>query len=537
MKMVIKHCYEAIKKYRKQFTLCIILSILLALINISIPYATRLYIQKVSRSDSLLLLLIGVCVFAALYLIRTAIDIISYRSLDSFGGEYMSHLSCELEERMANASYGAIEYKKRGMVRNVIFSDVLNVFLTIGHHMPSLLCSCLIIILSLVMSSMHDLKASILIGAAAIVSMLLTILSKKMIVNASKETNIKMKKYDALCTEFVDMLPYIMTNPVLEYYKQKTKRTIHDFIETSKKADVPIVFWNGAINSYHSLFSIFLSAILVLPVVKDSVVDLVYFTLLSSIVMDETQKMAVMYQQVSKNIPSFTHVDALLNLKKINGVAELLNVDSIIFDRVSFHYDPNPTDVLSDFCCFFKKGDTVRVKGDNGCGKSTFYKLLTGMYEVQEGQVLMNHGALQEYSRESIKKQIVYISQDEQFLNESLDDYLQIIAGHEIDQDLLSDIFQRTNFESTDKVISGNGASLSGGQRKKISIMKLLLLEPNASVIILDEVASGLDKESKRLYFDIVNRIAERKDKIIFITEHTDDEHIHYTADLTIPSR
>ena len=62
--------------------------------------------------------------------------------------------------------------------------------------------------------------------------------------------------------------------------------------------------------------------------------------------------------------------------------------------------------------------------------------------------------------------------------------------------------------------------SLSGGQLKKVMLLKLLVLSSKADIILLDEIGAGLDAKSKSYYYDIVNKLAAKHNKIIFYIEH-----------------
>ena len=74
--------------------------------------------------------------------------------------------------------------------------------------------------------------------------------------------------------------------------------------------------------------------------------------------------------------------------------------------------------------------------------------------------------------------------------------------------------------DNPDLLITGNGLSLSGGQRKKLLLLKLLAEADYASVIILDEIAAGMDQETILVLQEIIKRYGEKGDKIIFLTDH-----------------
>ena len=176
--------------------------------------------------------------------------------------------------------------------------------------------------------------------------------------------------------------------------------------------------------------------------------------------------------------------------------------------------------MLENVSFILKKGDTVCIKGLNGAGKSTFYKLLTGLYRPATGCVKLDGESLTEVRRESLNKLILYISQDEKSLNGSIKNYLREISGSEISDATIEEWQERFHFNREDETITGNGDSLSGGQRKKLFLMKLLARADSSAVIIADELAAGMDVETVPIMQELLSGYAKKRDKIIFVTDH-----------------
>ena len=533
MKTVFKFFKDAFRSYRKEFAAALILALFSAAYGIFIPLAAKHFIELVSDNNQWTLLLQGAGVFVGLYLLQTGMNVWFFRTLDRFGGKYMSHLSRKMEYKLQQGSLLEIRKKDESAIRNILFTDVINIFSVVGYHIPVVVSSAILIVSLLVFLFLYDASTALLIGLASAVGIVISILSKKYITNASKAVNMNMKEYDSCCTEFIKMLPMVQTNRLLGYYQEKTDGAISRFIASSRRADVPIYLWSGFSSGYYSVFSIVLSAVLVWPGAHKSVVDLVFFTLTAKIIIDESQKASQLIQQIIRNLPSFYHAEDILTLPKANGEHELPeSVDTIELRDVTFSYAEKTEEVLRGISCEFRKGDVIRVRGSNGSGKSTFYKLLTGLYPPASGSLKMNGIPVQALSREALNRAVLYINQDENCLNETVRHYLQIISGKQIPDSSIQAWLNEVKLEDTDAVISGNGDSLSGGQRKKLYVLKLLATVDRASVIILDEIAAGMDQDTVAVLLQIVKRIAEAKDKIIFITDHGDPSNV-WNSNLT----
>lgn len=125
---------------------------------------------------------------------------------------------------------------------------------------------------------------------ALLIGISISYLSRKIIASTAGETNKKLKAQSALCNTFTESIPLIQTHSILPYFQENTGNSIQSFIQTAKKEDKIVYFWTGIVQNYHTLFRITLSALMALPMAGGSFVNLVFFTMLSNIVMEEGQK-------------------------------------------------------------------------------------------------------------------------------------------------------------------------------------------------------------------------------------------------------
>ncbi|MCD8327402.1 MAG: ATP-binding cassette domain-containing protein [Lachnospiraceae bacterium] len=164
------------------------------------------------------------------------------------------------------------------------------------------------------------------------------------------------------------------------------------------------------------------------------------------------------------------------------------------------------------------------MKGDNGSGKSTYIKLIVNLLRPKKGSILINGTDIGRISKRSLHNSILYISQDEVLLNDSVKTYLESITGKTLSEEQLNALLEEVKFETDITEIRDGGLSLSGGQRKKLMMIKLLLGWQSSSVIILDEFENALDSDTRALASEIENLICEhREDHILFRISHLDD--------------
>ncbi len=519
MRLILQYFREAISKFTKYFLAALGAITLLTLSEALIPWGFRLFLDEVTTKGDFNILIVGIILFALFLLLQIFINIVRFTTLDRFGGRFIEHLSLLLERSMAETTYSEIEKLQPGVIHNILYTDVLNIFRTIGHCIPSMLGAFTVVCVTLCIGFHYDAGISLFVFAAVAVGLLLSWSSRKILAKYAGQTNAKLKIHDMWCTQFVEMLPQIQSEGISSYYQENTRQNLRDFIGTSIREDKIIYFWTGLIRSYHTLFSLALSALLAVPAAGGSVPNLVFFTLIANLTMEQTQVLESMFQQCMRNYVSFQHVETLRMLPVRAGTKEADTIRSIDFENVSFTY-PNGVQVLHNRNCHLETGDFVHLKGENGSGKSTFIKLLSGLYTATEGKILLNGIPIDQFSPESKRQKILYISQDEKLLNETFHRHLEIMTGKAISQTEYHYLLELLKLPDDEREISGNGSSLSVGQRKKLSIIKMLLRQETAAVIILDEVAAGLDAETTSFFYETIQQLANEQNKIILLIDH-----------------
>ncbi|POA19397.1 MULTISPECIES: ABC transporter ATP-binding protein [unclassified Pseudomonas] len=186
--------------------------------------------------------------------------------------------------------------------------------------------------------------------------------------------------------------------------------------------------------------------------------------------------------------------------------APRLQVDrgEVRFEHVAFHYGKK-SGIIGDLNLTIRPGEKIGLIGPSGAGKSTLVNLLLRLYDLQDGQILIDGQNIAHVAQESLRERIGMITQDTSLLHRSIRDNLLYgkpdatdaelwEAAHKARADefipLLSDAEGRTGFDAH---VGERGVKLSGGQRQRIAIARVLLKD--APILIMDEATSALDSE------------------------------------------
>lgn len=200
---------------------------------------------------------------------------------------------------------------------------------------------------------------------------------------------------------------------------------------------------------------------------------------------------------------SITRANNLLEVssEKINE-KEVLDINgNIKITNLKYTYN-NKNIILKDINLFIKDKDRVLLLGSSGSGKSTILKLLYKYLEADRKTIYINNYDINDYSLSDIRKNITYISQNEQLFNDTIRnnillnrdiseiDYLNICKILHID-DIVKD-----NVLGYDYLIEENGINISGGQRQRIILARGLL--KSSKIIMIDEGLNQIDIKLER---------------------------------------
>ncbi|WP_294314463.1 ABC transporter ATP-binding protein [uncultured Chryseobacterium sp.] len=191
----------------------------------------------------------------------------------------------------------------------------------------------------------------------------------------------------------------------------------------------------------------------------------------------------------------------------------------IEFKNVHFAYDEKQ-EVLKGIDFTVNPGETVAIVGATGAGKSTIISLITRLYDINSGHILIDNVDLKDYELYNLRSHIGVVLQDVFLFHGSIFENLsfgdesitleKIKAGaREIEVDQFIDQLPG----GYDYVVSERGSSISLGQRQLLSFLRAYLSDPK--ILILDEATSSIDHESEKLIQRATEKITKNRTSII----------------------
>jgi ATP-binding cassette subfamily B protein len=207
--------------------------------------------------------------------------------------------------------------------------------------------------------------------------------------------------------------------------------------------------------------------------------------------------------------------------ENIKGKSKLFKGD-VIFENVNFTYPDSKSPVLKDISFEVKAGQTVAIVGTTGSGKTTLTKLISRLYDISNGRILVDGNDIRNYALQSLRDQISYIEQDVFLFSTSIFENISFGRVSSIEQVIsVAKQAQAHDFinelpDEYQSEVGERGVQLSGGERQRIAIARAFLSDPR--ILILDDSTSAIDSNTEdKIQYAIKNIL---KNRTTFLITH-----------------
>ena len=212
------------------------------------------------------------------------------------------------------------------------------------------------------------------------------------------------------------------------------------------------------------------------------------------------------------------------SLSSSKAVTKFTFQDNIILNNLSFSYPGATSHSVSEVSLKIRKGQSIGFIGSSGSGKSTLIDLILGLFDPDEGEIIIDGRSIKD-NRRGWQNQIGYVPQSIYLTDDTLRRNVAFgVSDENISEQAITKALedaQLTKFvnnlpEGLDTFVGERGVRLSGGQRQRIGIARALYHQP--SVLVLDEATSALDSTTEIGFMEAINAL--HGEKTILIVAH-----------------
>ncbi len=269
---------------------------------------------------------------------------------------------------------------------------------------------------------------------------------------------------------------------------------------------------------------------------KLNIVDLVVFTNLISYLTIPFKEMIDYLPKIEFIKASYYKINDFISLpeEKTEYKEEVFHFGKVKIENLKYSYN-GYNNIIDDLSLEINISEKILLTGKSGFGKSTLCKLIAGVMKFDGGKILVDNINLQDYSLNTIRNNICYVSQDETLFSDTV--YNNLTLNKTIKKKHFEKVM---NICQVDKIINSKnlryetylleqGSNLSGGEKQRIILARALL--NNSQILILDETLSEVSSEQKeKILSDIIKYY--KNQIIIYVSHHKIDGLFDRTIDL-----
>ena len=435
-------------------------------------------------------------------------------------------LRLNIIKHLKKLSLGFFKEHSTGELTNIIQHDVEQVEVYLAHGLPEIMSAMIIPVIVLISMFTVDYR----LAFAMLTGIPLMFLVKKFSQNIMKKNfqiyfNQESKMQEELM-EYVKNISVIKAFAKEEVISERTLKTAKEYINWVKKSMGAVTVPMGLINIFMEigvvivmiLGSFFLSkGEITLPRFILSIILSSIFT--SSINKTATlQHFSIVFKEAIKSIGKILTIAFPIEKK-----GDELQSGNIEFKNVNFEYIQGSFK-LQNINFLIEKNTLNAFVGPSGCGKSTIANLIMGFWDIENGQINISGKNISEYSEQSISKLIGSVQQEAILFNISIFENIAIGKENATKEEVIEAAkkarchdFIEALPNKYDTKVGEMGVKLSGGEKQRISIARMIL--KNAPILILDEAMAAVDSENEKLIEEAINDLSKNK-TVITIAHH-----------------
>jgi ATP-binding cassette subfamily B protein len=441
----------------------------------------------------------------------------AYKSLTDLRLDIIGHLK--------KLPLGFFQKRMTGDLSNIVSHDVEQIELYLAHTQPEIIATTLIASLITALMFVVDWRLAFCLLAPVGISLGLLALMFVLWSGQLKQYNQSMKEMAENLMEYTAVLPAVKAFSKSERKSGALISYIKNYVKATRRMMLGVSIPQGIVMTVLQT-GVFLVIVFGIYLLSGGGISVTRFVL--------GLVLSVAFSSAMIKYMSYEHAGIVLNRSAENIVSiigetvapenrktTLVNGD-IVFENVTFSYDGRE-DALKNINAIFRQGETSAIVGSSGSGKSTIANLIMGFWKAEKGSVAIGGKNIADANENELSKFISIVQQESFLFNTSIADNIAIGrqgASREaiVQAAKLACIHDTINTlpDGYDTIVGEGGAKLSGGEKQRIAIARVIL--KNAPVIILDEATAAVDPYNEHFIQEAILNLSH--DKTLIVIAH-----------------
>ena len=475
-------------------------------------------------------------------IIKIGIIMIAMVALECFCNFYIAYfghvMGAKIEHDMRNEIFGHYQKlsfafydnQKVGHLLSRITSDLFDITELLHHGPEDVVISLIKLVGAFAILIMVNVKLALVAMGIVLVMLVYAIALNKKMKNAFKENRARIADINSQIEDSLSGIRVVKSFSNEETEMNKFKVGNARFVDSKKKSYRYMATFHSGMGAFSTLItvgSLIMGAFLMASGELSSA-DLVTFLLYISNFTEPVKKLVNFTEQFQNGYSGDEPILQIMSIAPdIKDEPDAISIDNakgdIEFEHVTFHYEENKENVLSNVNLNVKQGEYVALVGSSGAGKTTLCSLIPRFYDVTEGSVKLDGIDVRKLKLKDLRRQIGIVQQDVYLFAGTVMDNIRYGKPEATDEEVIcaaiaanAHEFIKNLPQGYDTDIGQRGVKLSGGQKQRLSIARVFLKNP--PVLIFDEATSALDNESEKIVQNSLEKLA--KNRTTFVIAH-----------------
>lgn len=521
------------KPYKKVFFADMFFAFLGAVTTLILPLIIR-YVTGTLVYEPRNVMLEGVAICAVIMVVLVLIQCYSNYYIANYGHVMGAKIEYDMRNEIfghfQKLSFSFYDNQKVGQLMSRITNDLFDITELLHHGPEEIVISTIKLIGSFVVLMMINVKLAL--AAFAIIPIMIVYaytLNRKM-KRAFKNNRAKVADINAGIEDNLSGIRVVKSFANEDIEQQKFIAGNDRFLASKKDSYLYM-------GRYHSGLGAFVTMITVIVMVTGAILlndgslkttDLLTFLLYISNFTEPVKTLINFAEQFQNGMTGYERFLDIMaiepEIKDSENAIDIKKVEGrVSFENVSFKYEADLENVLTNVNLKVDKGEYVALVGSSGAGKTTLCSLIPRFYEVSEGSIKVDDTDIRDIKLKCLRQNIGVVQQDVYLFVGSVKENIRYGKPDATDEEIIEAAKSANAHEfimglpdGYDTYIGQRGVKLSGGQKQRLSIARVFLKNP--PILIFDEATSALDNESEKVVQESLEKLA--KNRTTFVIAH-----------------